>query len=139
MIKTLPASILVKGIGTRRHASSEYLMVDGYIDRMVNGYLVTPHIQREMHVVDNLAPGLLLGIDIITPEKISFNVLKPCLLFHSHNSMIVDIILTVQEKSKVPRVRTKKRTVVEAHTVSVVLVDVVDTGGRPDREVIFIS
>lgn len=81
-----------------------------------------------MHIVDNLAPGLLLGMDIITPEKISLDVARAHLTLHRHNNMKVNVVLTAPEKPKVPRVRAKQRAVIAAHSVSMVPVGVV----RPD-------
>lgn len=51
VIKTLPAAVLVKGIGTRRHTSSEYLVVDGYVDGMVDGH----HVHAECFNYDESA------------------------------------------------------------------------------------
>jgi hypothetical protein len=68
-IKTLPVPILVKGIGARRQPSSEYVLLDAYIDgKATDGKNVTAHIRREFHIVDNLGPLMLIGMDIIGPE-----------------------------------------------------------------------
>jgi hypothetical protein len=59
--------------------------------------------------VDNLALGLLLGIDIITPKKISLNVAKLYLTFGYYGDIYVPVTLSAPATPKLLRIRAKQR------------------------------
>ena len=64
----------VKGVGSLTHESNEYILLPLYIPAMKNGRKVLCKIQREIHLVHNLKAHLLIGNDILGPEKIIINI-----------------------------------------------------------------
>jgi hypothetical protein len=68
-IKQLNIPIMVKGVGGKSHSFVDYTVLNFYIKGSTNKTKnAMAHIQREIHVMDNLGPKLLMGIDIIGLE-----------------------------------------------------------------------
>ena len=124
-IKTLKVPIAVSGIGSRRFKSDEYVILDMFIDaKNSHGDSVVAHIRREVHIVQRLAAKLLLGMDIIGPEKMVIDADARLVTLKSHNSCTFPIDLEPLEFfNRTRRVRNTKNVTVEAHTVTWVPVD----------------
>jgi hypothetical protein len=76
-IKQLNILIMVKGVGGKSHSSVDYMVLNFYIKGSTNKTKnVVAHIQWEIHVVDNLGPKLLMGMDIISLEQISIDIVN---------------------------------------------------------------
>ena len=69
-VRTMASPISVRGIGTNHHSTSEYVLLDMYLPGRHNSKEVRAKITREAHIVDDLKAKMLLGTDIIGPEKI---------------------------------------------------------------------
>ena len=119
-IKKLPAPILVKGIGAKRQPSSDYVLLDLYIDgKATDGKNVTVHIRREFHIVDNLGPLMLIGMDIIGPEGIDCSIVRKELTFTRHKNTTTSIMVDPPELFRMQRkVQSLKRIIVPAHTIT---------------------
>lgn len=119
-IKTLPAPILVKGIGSRRQPSLQYVLLDLYIDgKATDGKNVTVHIRREFHIVENLGPLMLIGMDVIGPEGIDFSVVRKELIFTRHKNVTASIVVDPPEPfNRQRKVQSLKRMIVPAHTIT---------------------
>ena len=135
-IKRLPEPIKVRGIGTRRYPTSEYVVIDIYINAKVKEREVIIHFKREMHVVDGLGPGILLGVDIIVPEMIGYNPNESTLIFHRHNGAVAPVNVLAAKRPR-PRMRTTKKAVIAAHSVRKVEVSMMGDA-LPEVECVFI-
>ena len=63
-------AIRVRGLGDKLHDSKEYVELDLYIQgRTKDGSLALAHIKREFHLVDNLKANVLIGMDVLGPER----------------------------------------------------------------------
>ena len=69
-IRTMASPISVRGIGTNHHSTKEYVLLEMFLPGKRNGKEVRAKITREAHLVDGLKAKMLLGTDIIGPEKI---------------------------------------------------------------------
>lgn len=120
-IKTLPEPIMVKGVGSKRQPSSQYLVLNIYVNGQLLGRPATAHLQREVHIVDNLGPKMLMGVDIIGPEKMTLDAAASTVTMGCHNGMVVPVRMDPPEATwKKFRVKTAKRVVIPAHTVTAV-------------------
>ena len=57
----------VRGIGLTSHSANEYARVDFYLPGKDGR---TAYFQQKVHLVENFKANLLMGIDIISPERI---------------------------------------------------------------------
>ena len=69
-IRTMASPISVRGIGSNHHSTKEYVLLEMYLPGKRNGKDVRAKITREAHLVDGLKAKMLLGTDVIGPEKI---------------------------------------------------------------------
>ena len=60
--------LIVKGIGNRKHAVEEYIVIDLYIPGNLNGKTTVAYIKREVHIVPKLKAKLFIGMDILGPK-----------------------------------------------------------------------
>ena len=74
-IRRMPKALRVKGLGTAMHDTDEYVLVPMYLPAVKqDGTRVLCRIVREIHLVDNLKAHMLIGNDIVGPEKIVLDV-----------------------------------------------------------------
>ena len=71
-IRTMASPIEVSGIGSDRHQTDRYVIAPLYIPgKDDNGDDATARTApQELHIVKGLRAGMLIGNDIITPERI---------------------------------------------------------------------
>ena len=67
-VKTMASPITVRGLGSNRHQTSEYVVTPLLFPGNDNITAMTS--PREIHIVDDLKANLLIGMDIMVPEKI---------------------------------------------------------------------
>ena len=91
VIKKSKTPINVRGIGSARHATDEYCLLDLYIPGMAIGKASVAHIRREVHIVENLKAKMLMGVDILGPERMSIDIGEEKLLIRSCDGLTADI------------------------------------------------
>lgn len=65
----------VRGLGSSRHETSEYVTQNLYFPGIDDkGQAVLACVRRELHIVDDLRAKMLIGNDIIGPEGIVIDV-----------------------------------------------------------------
>ena len=62
--------ILVRGISSNYYSTNEYILLEIYFLGTRNSMDVRAKITREVYLVDGLKVKMLLGTNIIGPEKI---------------------------------------------------------------------
>ncbi len=65
-VQQMPSPITVRGLGTNRHKSKEFVTLDIHLP----GDGRTTVVTREVHIVEDLKAKMLIGIDILGPEKV---------------------------------------------------------------------
>ena len=70
--KELP--LVVRGIGSSHHSTTEYVNLDIYVPGRHNGRTVDALIQRPAFVVDNLRAKMLIGMDVLAAEDIDLTI-----------------------------------------------------------------
>ena len=66
--------LVVRGIGSSHHSTTEYVNLDIYVPGKHNGRYVDALIQRPAFVVDNLRAKMLIGMDILASEDIDLTI-----------------------------------------------------------------
>ena len=94
----MASPIKVRRVGSDIYKTDEYSIIPIYFLGKRNGKSVTTvTAPREVYIVNNLKAKLLVGIDIIVPEKIDIVVLK---LTASIGSYIVEIPIKVRTRGR---------------------------------------
>ena len=76
-IRTMACPVTVRGIGSDRYATAEYVILDIYMPGTHDdGASANACITREAHVVDGLKAKMLLGVDVMGPEHMDISLAK---------------------------------------------------------------
>ncbi|SLM34772.1 probable transposable element [Lasallia pustulata] len=128
----------VRGIGSTRYSSDEYVILDVFLDGTINDAPAQAHMRREAHVVDSLKAKFLMGVDILAPERICLNLSEGKMVVRSCKDLVALIQITAKDNVRVRRiVRTEKRLVIPPSSVYKVLVEVRGRMPLPDRDFLF--
>ena len=120
IIKRTAQAIKVRGIGDAMVSSSEYTMLEITVRGTLEGRAVLGKLRRQIHVVDELKANMLLGSDILGPEKMVVDYHHEVLILHCCRGMTVTMTVT-PAKQRVNRVvRASTKIVVPAHSSTMV-------------------
>ena len=131
----MATAIEVSGIGSDKHQTKEYLISPIFFpSKTTNGKdVLAKTAPREIHVVDGLRAGMLLGMDIMTPERMD--------LMLSQNKMKIgscNVETLIETRSHGPSMRrvvnALKETIIPPHTMATVRIHHLDL---PDRDFFF--
>ena len=116
----------------------EYVHLDLWFKGLLNGKPATAHIQREARIVNNLKAKLLVGMDILGPEKIDLRFTSEKMVMNSCKGLVVPITTTSRTGQPVKQnVQTVKKVLIEPHTLSKVPIWLRGTAELPDRTLMF--
>jgi hypothetical protein len=114
--------ILVRGIGSTKHSTSEYVDLDLFFSGSASGKPAVGRIRREVHVVEGLRAGMLMGVDILGPERMVIDFAANKLIVGSCQGLSVDI--AVKSRENAPRidrrVKVEKNTTIAPRTIQAV-------------------
>jgi len=137
-VKKTELPINVRGIGSARNSTDEYAVLDMYIPGEVSGRKVKAHIRREVHLVDNLKAKMLVGMDILAPEKMSLDLGSEQLFVRSCGDFVAPIQVTAKDNINVRRtVRNEKRIVIPPQSTTRIPVQLRTSAPLPDRDYMF--
>lgn len=69
-MRKMATKIPIRGLGSKIHHSDEYAVLTFYMEGVLpDGTRAFAEITREVHIVDDLKAGMLIGSDILTPER----------------------------------------------------------------------
>ena len=138
-IRTMATPITVRGIGTNRHLTDKYAIGTVSLFGKVKGRPTIARFRREIHLVDDLKANLLVGTDILGPEKIAIDLGKREAFIGSCNVTVpIDIgsRSTASVNAIHKAVHIKKTMIIPPHTVSPVTIH--HLGDIPkDRDYLF--
>lgn len=117
-IRRMASSISVRGIGTTNHSTNEYVLLDIYIPG-TDGRIA--HIQRELHIVEELRANVLIGIDIMGPEGITPDMRKKIPVIKSCDGISTPLTITSQSNQRLRRpVLSQKETTIPPRTIATI-------------------
>lgn len=84
-IRKMATPLRVKGIGDKIETSTEYVQLKMWVPGVdkETGKPAYAVMERELHIVEALAPNILMGTDIMVPEKSTINLDKKTLFIGS--------------------------------------------------------
>ena len=122
-ITRMPTPMTVKGIGESKHDASEYAKVRMFLKGEVDtGNPATAMIEREFHIVDDLAAKALIGIDILKPERVAIDLNDDSMKIGSCSNLKVPIKVKIRGRRISASVYAKARTTIPAHSSFAVLI-----------------
>ena len=133
-IRRMASPLRVKGLGSAMHDTDEYVLIPTYTPAVKDGVDILCRVFREIHLVDNLKAHMLLGNDIIGPEKIVLDISQG-------TAQIGSCGITANMTSRQRRPYQKR--VIHAHKALTVapraniMVSVTTSKALPDRDYIF--
>ena len=87
-IRTMASPISVRRIGTNHYSINEYILLEIYLPGIRNRIDMRAKVTREAHLVDGLKAKMLLGTNIIGPEKIDIITSKNQAYIGSCNTIV---------------------------------------------------
>ena len=109
-IKRMLSSIQVKGIKVRTHQCEEYMNLAIYLS---DNKTRTAVIEQEVHIVKDLKVKMLVGLDILSPEKIFIMMNNTEAVIRSCNNIRVPLTVHSQLANQV------KKTILSEKTISI--------------------
>lgn len=139
-ISKMSSPIHVRGLGSAMHDTDEYITVSVYAEGKLLGPESSPAVAKmtvEAHLVDNLKANMLLGNDVLVPQKIKVDPANGEMIIGACQNLAVKIDVVAKDSSRVRRtVRSKGTVTIPA--LSVASVPVTYRGSLPDdRDLLF--
>ena len=132
----MKSPISVRGIGANKHQTDEYVVLPIYLPgKKQNEDVMAMISPREIHIVDQLKAQMLVGNDILQPEKIDILTSSSMALIGS-----CDVLVPIELKAKDSRsvnypIHAVSTIVVPPKTTSMIPIHSVQ--GLPDRDFFF--
>ena len=86
-VRKIPTPMNIRGIGDRRHNASEYIKISLFFFAQEG----IAEIHRELYVVEDLTAVALIGIDILSPERIVLDFDKDVTRFNAYEELQIPI------------------------------------------------
>lgn len=129
-IQTMASPITVRGLGSNKHQTSEYVVTSLYLPSEDGTAMLAP---REIHIVDDLKANVLIGMDIMVPEKIDILASQSKAMVGSCN-MSVPIEVRTRGRPVSHPVHAKKAMIIPPHSQAQLAVH---HASLPDRDYFF--
>jgi len=117
-IRTMATPIPVRGIGSDKHMTSEYVIVPIHLAGTVgpNQQEVEAIITREAHLVDGLKAKMLVGMDIMGPEQIDIITSKKQAIIGTCQNAVIPIEVRPRSSPTKRTIHAKSNIVIPPHT-----------------------
>ena len=96
-IRTMSSPITVRGIGSSKHLTAEYVVTPILFTGERDGKPMEARFMREAHIVQGLKAKMLLGIDVMGPEKFEMSLATKKLHIGSYN---VDVQISLKPRGR---------------------------------------
>ena len=136
-LKKMAAKIPIRGLGSKIHHSDEYAVLTFYMEGVLpDGTRAFAQITREIHVVDDLNAGMLIGSDILTPERMVIDFATQSIRIGSCRGMTVPMDSRARSQPIKRTVKSAAKLTLAPHAT--VQVPVAYSGKLPeDRDLLF--
>lgn len=136
-IMKMAAKVPIRGLGSKIHHSDEYAILSFYMEGVLpDGTRAFAEIKREIHIVDDLKAGMLIGSDILTPERMNLDFATQTITIGSCRGMAVPMDSRARSEPIKRVVKATNRTILPPRTTREV--QVMYHGELPDdRDLLF--
>lgn len=136
-IKKMASKIPIRGLGSKIHHSDEFAVLTFYMEGVLpDGTRAFAKITREIHIVDDLKAGMLIGADILTPERMVIDFATQTITIGSCRNMAVPMDSRARSEPTKRIVKASSRVVLPPRSTQTV--QVAFAGQLPsDRDLLF--
>ena len=136
-LKKMATKIPIRGLGTKIHHSDEYAVLTFFMEGVLpDGTRAFARITREIHIVDDLKAGMLIGADILTPERMVIDFATQSIKIGSCRDMTVPMDSRARSEPIKRTVKSSTRMVLPPRATT--QVPVAYSGKLPeDRDLLF--
>ena len=136
-IKRIIAKIFIRGLDSKIHYSNKYAILIFYIEGvLLNKTYTFAEIKREIHIVDNLKVGILIGSNILTPKRIVINFITQSIKIDSYRNIIISMNSRAYSKSIKRVIKFLSRIILLLHTTTQISVTYFDKLSK-NRDLLF--
>ena len=133
----LASPISVRGLGNTMHKTSEYAKLTISIDGKLGSKLATAQISLEAHVVDDLRANMLIGNDVIVPQKMRLDPAGQRMEIGTCRDMVTEIEAVAKSAPVHRSIRTKSTVTIPAMSTASVPVSFQGKQLPDDRDFLF--
>ena len=136
-VKKMATKIPIRGLGSKIHHSDEFAILTFYMEGVLpDGTRAFAQITREIHIVDDLKAGLLIGADILTPERMVIDFATQNIRIGSCRDLVVPMDSRARSEPVKRTVKSASRVVLPPRSTQ--QITVAYAGELPDdRELLF--
>jgi hypothetical protein len=129
--------ITLRGIGTTKYPTDEFVILNLYIPGLVNGKIEVIEIVAEVHLVRNLKAKLLIGVDILGSEGIDISFRDRSLSINGEEGWKTSIHVHAKDNTRVrQKVRALKQLTILPHSLQAVPIGL-ESALPTDRDFLF--
>ena len=130
-VRRMTSPITVRGVGQGTHSCNEYVQLDIYLQ----GSLIAL-IHRDVHIVDGMKAKILIGMDVIGPEKINLDIPQRTAFVSSCKNAAIPITVTPRSSQRVSHlIKAGKNVTISPYTHMMIPIREQDL--PPDRDLLF--
>lgn len=136
-VKKMTSKIPIRGLGSKIHHSDEFAVLTFYMEGVLpEGTRAFAKITREVHIVDDLKAGMLIGADILTPERMVIDFATQTITIGSCRSMAVPMDSRARSEPTKRTIKSSSRIVLPPRSTQTIQVSF--AGELPsDRDLLF--
>ena len=132
-IKKMASPMKVRGLGSSSHSAEDYVDLDIYFP---TNHGKTAVIHREIHIVDDLKANILIGTDILVPERIDVLLSQRKAIIGSCENVELDINVTTLPNQTNRLLMLNSQTTIPAYGSTIVQIRPLH-GLPTDRDLLF--
>ena len=114
------ASLLtVRGIGNKKHRTSEYVNLNIYfLNKLKNtDAVVITHITREAYIIEGFKINILTGVNLLAVKNFVINLIKKIIKINNYKNIIIKLIVILRINKRLHRnILFIKITIIPAYT-----------------------
>ena len=131
--------ITVRGLGSSMHATNKIVVAELRASgKTPSGEAATAIFQVELHLVKDLKPNMLIGIDALGPQEVVINTKQASMTIGRCHNTIIPISIRPRGNKRIElAVRTKAKTVVPPRSFCTIPIEVKQSELPNDRDLLF--
>ena len=122
-IKKITIKIPIRGLGSKVHHSDEFAILTFYMEGVLpDDTCAFTQITRKIHIIDNLKVGILIGADILTPERMIINFAIQNIRISSCRDIVVSMDSRARSEPVKRTVKSALRVILPLYSTQQVIV-----------------
>ena len=126
-IRKMKKDLWVRGIGSNRYSTMEYVVMDFYIPGTKEGKAKEAWFTREAHIVDDLKANVLIALDATVPEGFTIDLPNSTCTIKYCDNIVIPIRIKAKAGERISKtIKAAGRTVIPAKSMGIIPVYQVD-------------